>query len=1407
MIRVLRGKENTHPQLRFGMTPEFVEIERREHVLENMRRFLYVEPGEAVFRRIMSLNGKDVNSSIQGYLFESLFEILILSKCLNGVSYSKMYQGQLSALVPITQAKQILKHKLHQGGNVSDITIKTDDGTTIAFSVKHNKDRISTDKSDVGKIKRQLVTDIAPAPYKVGLMVKDRSDIKRANYQGSDSNIVLEQVKSDGLLFDTEDCIRGLDTFKRNYLTSLINPDRLLERINEDCLLVSRKRLVKKLHQEVTLRNCIHRLSQNAKMLCVAHKPRSGKSITILLICKHLLDTEKAKRILIMTSVPNTLKSFEKDLDEHIEFKGIHFKRQHEFESIDADFSGIVFCSTQYLKIDGKKNNKKELLIRMNFDAMVMDECHIGGATEKTRDGILRPEEPIQPESIQPDPLVDGDSAYNVVDEIQRTIQLKIIASGTAEKTCRYYRIPPANIFEWEIEDESIMKQLHAKEFVDEKMIDDMSCRHGNVFRECIRDHTLNRDYREHPAQVLLKASLPESIVSKIRQYNERNPTAAPLGFDCASLFALRDKKVNDPKTPGKIIVEYTNEFAICSDHYGEELLKAYLEHIISNDGNEPSIMKTIQKTQSDYGSRKSTKKDPLMVIVYLPLHTGSGNIYKLQEALKSFIVKHGLWQEYHVETSNGQDTHDGNAYVDFIQTCMDRTKTQGKIGCVLFLGNQGSVGITYNDCDVTISLDNGSNIDNQKQRFSRALTVAPNKTIGINVDMNIQRTYSYVLDKINRFRKYSKTKKTNAEILVYLHEIKMFLFNPHEFNNGRIAQKEILSYYESEMSRMIETIDDQTILDKILCDDLLKDYLTDSNFQRLYCQPQVNEVLYGDQSDVPTGKIDKVVVDTIPKPITPENPPSNPTTDAPVIPAEEIKEVINQTYELCRTVLFPLLALISRAFGITIFINIFTDKRTQPLIYNLLEEKKIDLNESKYIVIINTVNIIIDQNMEIVHNIREIYKNAQPDRLRDLISKHFIPTAEERKDNAEVPTPVSLVDEMLDKIPTEYWKTPNKTLEPCCGKGNFVLGIFDRFWRGLAESIPDKPERSRVIMTQCIYYADLTALNVFITTEIMKCHVQKYTETEDIIDYTFNTYTGNTLTLNIANTWSVNGFHSVIGNPPYNNELWSKFVEFSIGVLMADGYLLYIHPCNWRKPEHSIGKLMKSYDIKYLRMYSIKDTFRLFKCNVRTDLYLLQKRVSTIFTEIIDDMNVKYQLDIKSMDFIPNNIIHIIHKVLSKNVTKMEIVRSHKIVSNSKSLLLSPTSQHRYGVLCNLNSKSKCIKYTDRPHEIHNKPKVLMSYSLNLYPFYDESLSPTEHTFYHLVKDEMEGNKLVNYLNSSLFKGILQSSKWIGYQTDHKVFQYLPNIVNEIDIINNANIYSYFNLTEDEIRLLEKYV
>lgn len=51
------------------------------------------------------------------------------------------------------------------------------------------------------------------------------------------------------------------------------------------------------------------------------------------------------------------------------------------------------------------------------------------------------------------------------------------------------------------------------------------------------------------------------------------------------------------------------------------------------------------------------------------------------------------------------------------------------------------------------------------------------------------------------------------------------------------------------------------------------------------------------------------------------------------------------------------------------------------------------------------------------------------------------------RKRTAEVFTPISLVNEMLDKLSNKVWKEKedNTFLDPCCGNGNFLVEALRR--------------------------------------------------------------------------------------------------------------------------------------------------------------------------------------------------------------------------------------------------------------------------------------------------------------------------------------------------------------------------
>ena len=64
---------------------------------------------------------------------------------------------------------------------------------------------------------------------------------------------------------------------------------------------------------------------------------------------------------------------------------------------------------------------------------------------------------------------------------------------------------------------------------------------------------------------------------------------------------------------------------------------------------------------------------------------------------------------------------------------------------------------------------------------------------------------------------------------------------------------------------------------------------------------------------------------------------------------------------------------------------------------------------------------------------------------LSKMVDKYLIPHEKEKIDNAEFTTPFKLRQEMLDKIPEDFWSSPKKVFEPCCGKGGFLIDIIDK--------------------------------------------------------------------------------------------------------------------------------------------------------------------------------------------------------------------------------------------------------------------------------------------------------------------------------------------------------------------------
>jgi len=108
----------------------FIEQVFRKDILANMLMNKY-STGKELFELIMKENKEELNDERrQGWIFESLCEILIILKCIENINYTEICNGQIQNLKQINNVNYLLKVKIDGGGNnVVDMSIK--EGNTL----------------------------------------------------------------------------------------------------------------------------------------------------------------------------------------------------------------------------------------------------------------------------------------------------------------------------------------------------------------------------------------------------------------------------------------------------------------------------------------------------------------------------------------------------------------------------------------------------------------------------------------------------------------------------------------------------------------------------------------------------------------------------------------------------------------------------------------------------------------------------------------------------------------------------------------------------------------------------------------------------------------------------------------------------------------------------------------------------------------------------------------------------------------------------------------------------------------------------------------------------------------------------------------------------------------------------
>lgn len=1253
--------------------------------------------------------------------------------------------------------KSLLFNKcLNDKCDKSDLTL-LNNNSIIASSSK-NKTNYGINDLDIDNI-QNIYNDLYKHKYKLQLciIIKDKEilydKIKHSNKSSKRLCDILNDKTT--IIFDWKDINLWYNNCKNIYKNKTI----------DDIIKVEKIPLVNRFHQEISIINTIE-IAKKYNNILWGHIPRSGKSY----IMAGLIANTNKNNYLIITTAPNeTKEQYLKMFNLYSQFNNYNIiYLDGKDKKPNLSIKNIIICSKQYLQTKGVKEdkiNQIKWLKDIKFDWRFIDESHNGGTT-KLAQKIF--------------------TTYGIG-------AITIYITATYLKPLNTYNIPNDAWVLWDIEDVKLCKTIDNL-----LSLERLCIKYGNIINTVYNKYTsyhIINEYSKYPNIELLswdfKDNVKDAIIEKYQNTNK--------GFSTDAIFLL---KTNNKET----ILEFQDEEGVINLLY--TIFGNNKKDELFTTKDEDSILYRIENICKKNNSRWFSKEEPLTILAFLPCGLSGSPIDKLQETLYNLIKKYKLLEDYDVIYINSKYNNNKTG-IEIIEDARKRVKLNNKKGLLVLSGYMCSMAVSINHCDIVLMLNNVENMDTYLQMMFRSMTEAYNKKIGFVIDLNLHRVCNVITDYALKITKNKNTKQS----IKYVLEQNLIGFNSDKwmqnyFNLTKLDDivEKIYNIYISKPCNAIENIlksleikvklqsTDQELFNKV--------FTTSSSSKKT----KIDELIKNE--DINKG-IDKHKYEKEKDDVIDDN------------DSKKIIKNVNLINDIMKH-LIPLLCILTihnkdiNTFG-EICIWIKNNKIEYDIIINQLSiwwggnlTKSIDI-----ISLFNDIynRYLIDNDMfnTVFMRLKEVFSNAVNNKgeLSIIIDKYLIPHEIEKKQNAEVSTPYQLRQDMLNKIPEDFWMTPKKVFEPCCGKGGFLLDIIDKFMQGLKELVPDEEERYRLVIEECIYWSEYNPTNVY----ICKLLLDPYEK------YKLNYNEGDTLKLDISKKWGIEGFEAVIGNPPYQpisngkkggKSIWPEFVEYGINNIIKEGYLVYVHPALWRKPNNIIWNKMIENKFHYISIHNDIDGNKYFNATTRYDWYILQKTNKNIITTILEEDKNEYKCVLDNNSFIPNFGNSIFNKVRSKIIIDGFLyAESDSMCHSSRNYInIEKDKEYKYEIINAISNKNGIrYLYSSKKHPYQDNKKVIFSNGRIIQPIYDDGKYGTSQGgIYIIVKDDNEGNNIVKYLKSKLVSYLIKSTKWSNFETCKQVFYNIAHPKN-IGDLTDENIYKYFNLTDEEIKNIENIV
>lgn len=413
-----------------------------------------------------------------------------------------------------------------------------------------------------------------------------------------------------------------------------------------------------------------------------------------------------------------------------------------------------------------------------------------------------------------------------------------------------------------------------------------------------------------------------------------------------------------------------------------------------------------------------------------------------------------------------------------------------------------------------------------------------------------------------------------------------------------------------------------------------------------------------------------------------------------------------------------------------------------------------------------------------------------------------------------EIFTPPNIVQDMLDLLPESVWNSKTRFLDICCKSGNFLIEIYNRLDRILSSdnNFKDPVKRRKHILENQIYgicnddfeemlikrriLGDAFSDNDNISTvayvhpvsgaskqfrELAQLSKQKtLKKREEQLGYLKDA---------IKEKFKQMDFDVVVGNPPYNNDMYLDFVM--IGHELAKQFTLMITPAKWQAKGGGQNDLFRKTIVPYMsKIVYYPVAFEIF--------------------DILEPGGVSYYLIDKSIHQL-KQITNICDTYSLMQMTKIKKIDSDQVLLNCADSIIRKTSKNKK-LNFRLNDMSKTyrvVAVTKAPGMTHARHKDT--------PVYITSILSIRDDYYGREKDRIsifstndfsEAEQFVQYMYRRLprFLFLAQVCKLTGVYNNYD-WRFVPDPGAFDHIFTDEELYKKYNLTDDEIKLIESVI